>query len=115
MKIKYITAVVASALLTVSLVPLGSAQTASENAPEGIEVITVVGKRSVPEGIEVITVVGKRAAPEGIEVITVVAKRPEPSVTSTCLNEVIEGSVTDSLGKTSFGDAQALESRQANR
>lgn len=100
MKTRYITTVVASALLAVGLVPLGSAQTAPENAPEGIEVITVVGKRAVPEGIEV---------------ITVVARRPEPTVASTCVNEVMAGRMTGRSGETSFGDAQSLESRQANR
>lgn len=115
MKTRYFTTVMTSALLTVGLVPLGSAQSAPVNAPEGIEVITVVGKRSVPEGIEVITVVGNRAIPEGIEIITVVATRPEPTVASTCVNEVMAGRVTGSRGETSFGDAQSLESRQANR
>jgi hypothetical protein len=63
MKSRYITMVVASVLLTVGLIPLGSAQ-------------------SVP---------GVRPLPAGIEVITVVAKRPAPTVASTCVNEVLAG------------------------
>lgn len=89
-------AIAASALLSVGLIPLGFAEAAPRDVPEGIEVITVVGNRPVPtiEGVEVITVVGNHAMPadlEGIEVITVVAKRIEPTVANTCVNEVLAG------------------------
>jgi hypothetical protein len=105
MKTRHIASVIAAGLLTVGLIPLGSASEVT-SFPEGIEVLTVVGKRlsthdafatrAAPEGIEVITVVGKRPSlgerevltavgarpvPEGIEVITVIGKLPEPTVT----------------------------------
>lgn len=101
MKTRYITRIVASVLLAAGLVPLGSAQSAFGPAQEGIEVITVTGKRPAQDAIEVITVTARRPAqsgfagneprpiPEGVEVITVVAKRPEPTVASTCVNEVL--------------------------
>jgi hypothetical protein len=94
MKTRNIAIVVASALLTVGLIPFASAHSAAP-VPEGIEVITVVGKRlapengeafafgearPIPEGIEVITVVGTHAMPEGIEVVTVVGKRADAAV-----------------------------------
>lgn len=108
MKMKHIAMVMASALLTVGLIPMGSAQSDPGSAQDGIEVITVVGKRPVPEGIDVITVAAPRpvpegievitvaathAAPEGIEVITVVGKRPEPTLARTCVNEVVASRV----------------------
>ncbi|MDY6984395.1 MAG: hypothetical protein SV422_15020 [Pseudomonadota bacterium] len=90
-------AIATSALLAVGLIPLGFAESAPRELPEGIEVITVVANRPIPtniDGIEVITVVGKQAMPanlDGVEVITVVAKRIEPTVASTCVNEVLAG------------------------
>ena len=100
MKIKYIAMVMTSALLTVGLIPLGSAQDNFGSAQEGIEVITVVGKRPTREGIEVITVVGKRQA---------------PTVASTCVNEVMAGRATGNQNGVDYVNAQALESRHANR
>lgn len=100
MKTRYIAMVMASALLTAGLIPLGSAQPVLRSAPEGIEVITVVGKRPTQEGIEVITVVGKR---------------PAPTVASTCVNEVMAGRVIGNRSESDYANAQALESRQANR
>ena len=58
---KIIAMVMTSALLTVGLIPLGSAQDNFSSAQEGIEVITVVGKR------------------------------PAPTVARTCVNEVMAG------------------------
>lgn len=107
MKIKHIAMVMTSALLTVGLIPAASAQESFGSAQQGIEVITGVGKRPTQEAIEVITIVGKRPTQEGIEVITVVAKRPAPTVASTCVNAVIADKAT--------GNAQSLESREANR
>jgi hypothetical protein len=72
MKTRYITKVVALALLTVGLIPLGSAQPGARNPPEGIEVITVTGKRPPQAGLGVFSA---RPIPEGIEVITVVGVR----------------------------------------
>lgn len=115
MKIKYIAMVMASALLTVGLIPRGSAQEALGAAQAGIEVITVVGKRPTQEDIEVITVVGKRPAQEGIEVITVVGKRAAPTVASTCVNEVMAGRARSKLDGAEFASAQALASHRANR
>lgn len=100
MKTRYIAMVMTSALLTVGLVPLGSAQSELGAAQEGIEVITVVGKRPSQEGIEVITVVGKR---------------PEPTVASMCVKEVMAGRVTRGWSGNGQSDVQALESRRANR
>ena len=80
MKSKHIAMVISAGLLTVGLVPLASAQDAFRAAPEGIEVITVVGKRPTP--------------PEGIEVITVVGKRPAPTVASNCVNAVMADGAT---------------------
>jgi hypothetical protein len=100
MKIKCIAMVMTSALLTVGLIPLGSAQYAPGSAQDGIEVITVVGKRPSQEGIEVITVVGKR---------------PAPTVASTCVNEVMACRVTGNQMASDDVNAHALESRQANR
>ena len=91
---KIIAMVMTSALLTVGLIPLGSAQDNFGSAQEGIEVITVVGKRPTQAGIQ-----------EGIEVITVVGKRPAPTVARTCVNEVMAGRA----------DARTPESRHANR
>lgn len=96
-------AIATSALLAVGLIPLGFAESAPRDLPEGIEVITIVGNRPMPtdiEGVEVITVVGKQAMPtdlDGIEVITVVGKRSEPTVASTCVNEVMAGTVSDGV------------------
>lgn len=119
MKIRHIATAIAATLLTVGLVPLGSASERS-NIPEGIEVITVVGKRPVLEDIEVITVVGKRPAvenvdvfaaidnrpvPEGIEVITVVGERPEPTVASVCVNEIFAGNRSDYTTRDSVRQA----------
>ncbi|MEY4640191.1 MAG: hypothetical protein RLZZ227_185 [Pseudomonadota bacterium] len=100
MKSKYIAMVMASALFTVGLTPLGSAQEAFGAAQAGIEVITVVGKRPTQEGIEVITVVGKRAA---------------PTVASTCVNEVMADRARSKLAGAEFVAAQALASHRANR
>lgn len=145
MNTRHIAMALASALLTVGLIPAGAAESAVRSAPEGIEVITVVGKRPTQEGIEVITVVGKRpmqegievitvvgkrpaqdsigsladarlrAMPEGIEVVTVVAKRPEPTVAGTCVNSVMADLAAG--GQPASGDVapQAREARYANR
>jgi hypothetical protein len=100
MKIKYVAMVMTSALLTVGLIPSGSAQSDFGSEQAGIEVVTVVGKRSTQEGIEVITVVGKR---------------PAPTVASTCVNEVMAGRARGIVNVADGGNAQALESRRTNR
>jgi hypothetical protein len=98
MKIKHIAMVMAAALLTVGLIPAGSAQSDFGSAQAGIEVITVVGKRPTQEGIEVITVVGKR---------------PAPTVASTCVNEVRAARVSGNENGSDY-TAQAVETRRAN-
>jgi hypothetical protein len=87
MKTRHIATVFAAALLTVGLIPLGSASEVG-GFPGGIEVITVVGKRPALESIEGFAV-APRPLPEGVEVITVVGKRTEPTIASTCVNEVL--------------------------
>jgi hypothetical protein len=104
MKIKLIAMVLTSALLTVGLIPSGSAQESFGSAQAGIKVITVVGKRPTQEDIEVITVVGKRPTQEGIEVITVVAKRPAPTVASTCVNQVMADRATGNPDGVDYAD-----------
>lgn len=102
MKIKHFATAITAALLTVGLVPAGSAQDNFDGAPQGIEVITVVGKRPTQEGIEVITVVGKR---------------PAPTVASTCVNTVMAARASDNAEASdnfNTANAQAPESRHAD-
>jgi hypothetical protein len=87
MKTRHIATVFAAALLTVGLIPLGSAS-GVDSFPQGIEVITVVAKRPVVDSIDSFAV-APRPAPEGIEVITVVGKRIDPTIASTCVNTAL--------------------------
>ena len=103
MNLSKITTAFAATVLVAGFSLASSAQQLNNPSQDGIEVITIIGKRPTPvlDGIEVITITGKRPSPahEGIEVITIVGVRPASTVASTCVDtgtsqpgQAIEGS-----------------------
>jgi len=80
MKIRTIVTIIAAALLSVGLVPVSSAQDTNSSAQDGIEIITIIGKR------------------------------PAPTVATACVNEVIAHTATERKNSDGSFSEEVLES-----